>query len=76
MIVVAMLSRLAASAVTGPMHATSTCRNRSAARAAPIARAKFLTLDPLVNVTTSTPRPRSSPRTSGPSPPISAGTVR
>ena len=73
MIVVATPSPRAAAAVTGPMQATSTRRSRPAA-SAPIARAKFLTPDPLVNATTSTRASRSIRRTSGPS--RSAGAVR
>ena len=49
----------AASAVTGPMHATSVLRRRSTAGSAPSMRTKLRTADPLVKVTTSSRRSRS-----------------
>ena len=53
MIDVAMPYCSAASAVTGPIDATAVVRSRSAACSAPNTCTKFLTVDALVNVTTS-----------------------
>jgi len=46
-----MLDRDAASAVTGPIDATTVVRSRSAAGSAPSTRTKLRTADALVNVT-------------------------
>ena len=51
--VVAMLHCDAASAVTGPMHATRVDPSRSAAGSAPRTRTMLRTAEALVNVTTS-----------------------
>ena len=53
MIVLSMLYCAAASAVTGPMHATTVDCRRSAAGSAPSTRTRLRTADALVNVTTS-----------------------
>ena len=59
MIVVWMLHCAAASAVTGPIDATTVVRSRSAAGSAPSTRTKLRTADALVNVTTSMRRSSS-----------------
>ena len=53
MIVVTIPSCAAASAVTGPMHATVVCCSRSAACSSPMTRTNLRTADALVNVTAS-----------------------